>query len=146
MQNGDCRFCRFPDLRYQFGLQQKPTFGYPLRLRAALSSVVSGCTFTCEDTAMAFCSDKDGGYATAGLRTSANGWTINANQFRHLYYGVRSENSSITLQACAFRHMRRHAYAYGNARAASYLGKRWFWNLLVKPIRQPGLPPQYKGQ
>lgn len=88
---------------------------------AALSSVVSGCTFTCEDGNGLPAQTKDGGYAYSGIETSGlNGWTINANQFRHLYYGVRSENSSITLQACAFRHMRRHAYAYGNARAASY--------------------------
>ncbi|MFN8181156.1 MAG: T9SS type A sorting domain-containing protein [Bacteroidota bacterium] len=88
---------------------------------AALTSVVSGCTFTCEDNSGLATQTNDGGYAYSGVETNGlNGWTLGGNQFRHLYYGLRSENSSITVQACTFRRMRRYAYAYGTARAASY--------------------------
>ena len=51
-----------------------------------------------------------------------NGWTLNTNHFKHLYYGIKSENSSLVLNTCTFNDMRRYSYTYSNLRAAS-----WTW-------------------
>lgn len=89
----------------------------------ALTSTVANCTFTCQDNGGIVSQTKDGGSAYSGIEISGmNGWTLNTNHFKHLYYGIKSENSSLVLNTCTFNDMRRYSYTYSNLRAAS-----WSW-------------------
>ncbi|MBK6989143.1 MAG: T9SS type A sorting domain-containing protein [Bacteroidetes bacterium] len=89
----------------------------------ALTSTVTNCTFTCQDNGGIVSQTKDGGSAYSGIEMSGmNGWTLNTNHFKHLYYGIKSENSSLVLNTCTFNDMRRYSYTYSNLRAAS-----WTW-------------------
>lgn len=89
----------------------------------ALTSMVTNCTFTCQDNGGIVSQTKDGGSAYSGIEMSGmNGWTLNSNHFNHLYYGIKSENSSLVLNTCTFNDMRRYSYTYSNLKPAS-----WTW-------------------
>jgi hypothetical protein len=89
----------------------------------ALTSSVTNCTFTYQENNGIVSQTKDGGSAYSGIEMSdMNGWNLNSNHFKHLYYGVKSENSSLVLTNSTFNDMRRYSYTYSNLRAAS-----WTW-------------------
>ena len=87
----------------------------------ALTSTVSNCTFTCQDISGQVSTTKDGGYSYSGIEVSdMNGWTLSSNHFYHMYYGVKSENSSLSVSTCTFYDMRRYDFLYRNLRALPY--------------------------
>ena len=89
----------------------------------SMLSTISSCTFTSQDNSGSMAPTGDNESAYSGIEVkNMNGWTLggtnNSLSFRHLYYGIKAESSSLTISNCDFQNMRRYSFHYDNLRTS----------------------------
>lgn len=109
-----------------------------------LNANIKRSTFTCEDSSQIATTLKDGNYAFCGIQLDSIGKiiigdTTNAhrNFFRHLYYGIKGNASSMNVRYCNFNNMRRYSPTYISS--GRQLWYTWMFDVYGIYSHNPGI-------
>lgn len=89
----------------------------------SMLSTIHSSTFTSQDNSGSMVPTGDNESAYSGIEVkNMNGWALggasNSLLFRHLYYGIKAESSSLTISNCDFQDMKRYTFHYDNLRTS----------------------------